>query len=49
MDLWPWCRLNVNLNATREGVQEIANQMTQDVPKEIEGMTGLGVEVIDLI
>jgi hypothetical protein len=38
-------RLNVALNSSREGLQEIANQMTAEVPKEIEGMTGLGVEV----
>lgn len=41
----PFIRLNVALNSTREGVQQIANQMTSEVPKEIEGMTGLGVEV----
>lgn len=40
-------RLNVALNSSREGVQEISNIMTREIPKEIEGMTGLGVEVLN--
>jgi hypothetical protein len=38
-------RLNVALTTTNEGMTELSRVMTEEIPKELEGITGLGTEV----
>jgi cell division protein ZapA (FtsZ GTPase activity inhibitor) len=37
-------RLNIALGATTDGITELRSHISNDIPKEIEGITGLGTE-----